>query len=96
MTTTQEFVRGGITGQTFREITEKFGKPFKALGEADAVMSVYALGFAWFREREHMPVPAAYDKALSLPLEQIEQLFADGAGEDAASDFGSPPPTTTP
>jgi hypothetical protein len=96
MTTSKEFIKGGVTGQTFREITEKFGKPFRTLGEADAVMSVYALGFAWFREREHLPVPAAYDKAMSWSIDQIEALFEESDDAEVEADFVSPPPTTTP
>ena len=98
MTTAAEFVKSGVTGQTFREITEKFGKPFNAVAQEDPVMANYALAFAWYREREHLPVPAAYDKALTLTTEQVEQLFEDPAvpGVKAAADFGSPPPTMTP
>lgn len=98
MTTMKEFVKSGITGQTFREITEKFGKPFKSLGEEDAVMSVYALGFAWFRERERLPLPAAYDRAMGSTVDQIESLFQDEneKGVKAEVDFASQPSTTTP
>lgn len=96
MTTLAEFMKGGITGQTFREITEKFGKPLNALAEADAVMSMYATGFAWFREREHLPVPAAYEKAMGWTVDQIEALFEVGAEAETQADFGLPSHTTTP
>lgn len=98
MTTAKEFMRTGITGQTFREITEKFGKPFNAVAQEDAVMANYALAFAWFRGREHLPVPEAYDKAMTLTTAQVEALFEDPAAPvvAAAVDFASQPPTTTP
>lgn len=98
MTTAAEFVKAGITGQTFREITEKFGKPFNRVAEEDPVMANYALAFAWFREREHLAVPAAYDKAMTLTTGAVENLFEDGSmpGVQAVADFDSQPSTTTP
>src|SRR5690348_11161238 len=98
MTTAAEFVKGGITGQTFREITEKFGRPFNRVAEEDPVMANYAIAFAWYREREKLPVPAAFDKAMTLTTGQVEALFEDPTvpGVQAAVDFVSPPPTTTP
>lgn len=98
MTTISEFVKSGITGQTFREIREKFGQALDRIGDEDKVMSLYAIGFAWFREREHLPMPAAYDKAMSYNVEQIETLFEDERNPDvkAAADFVSQPTTTTP
>lgn len=98
MTTAAEFAKAGITGQTFREITEKFGKPFNRIGEDDPVMGNYALAFAWFREREHLPVPEAFDKAMTLTTSGVEGLFEDPTvpGVKAVVDFDSPPPTTTP
>lgn len=98
MTTAAEFAKSGVTGQTFREITEKFGKPFNKIGEDDPVMGNYAIAFAWFREREHLPVPAAFDKAMTLTTSQVEALFEDptAPGVQAVVDFASQPPTTTP
>jgi hypothetical protein len=98
MTTAIEFAKGGITGQTFREITEKFGKPFNRIGEDDPVMGNYALAFAWFREREHLALPAAYDKAMTLTTDGVLALFEDVDVPEvkAAADFVSPPLTTTP
>lgn len=98
MTTAAEFARAGITGQTFREISEKFGKPFNAVAEEDPVMANYAIAFAWYREREHLQVQAAFDKALTLTTEGVEGLFEDASvpGVEAVADFDSPPPTTTP
>jgi hypothetical protein len=98
MTTLKEFTRSGITGQTFREITEKFGKPFNALGESDAVMSTYAVAYAWIREREHLPVPDAFNKAMTWTIDQIEGVFEDGTDPEVKKeeDFASPPHTTTP
>lgn len=98
MTTISEFVKSGVTGQTFREIREKFGQPLDRIGDEDRVMSLYAIGFAWFRERDHLPASAAYEKAMSFNVEQIEALFEDEKDADvkAAADFVSPPPTTTP
>lgn len=98
MATAAEFARSGITGQTFREITEKFGKPFNRVAEDDPVMANYAIAYAWFREREHLPVPAAFDKAMTLTTAQIEALFEDATtpGVQAVVDFDSPPPATTP
>ena len=98
MTTAAEFIRAGITGQTFREIAEKFGKPYNRIGEEDQVMGNYALAFAWFREREHLPVSAAFDKAMTLTTKQIVDLFEDTAedGIQTVVDFDSPPPTMTP
>lgn len=98
MSTAAEFARSGITGQTFREITEKFGKPFNRIGEDDPVMGNYAIAFAWYREREHLPVQAAFDKAMTLTTAGVEALFEDPTvpGVQAVVDFDSPPPTTTP
>ena len=98
MATAAEFAKSGVTGQTFREITEKFGKPFNRIGEDDPVMGNYAIAFAWFREREHLPVPAAFDKAMTLTTSQVEALFEDPSlpGVQAVADFASQPPTTTP
>lgn len=97
MATAAEFARAGVTGQTFREITEKFGKPFNQIGQDDPVMGNYAIAFAWFREREHLPVPAAFDKAMTLTTAQVEELFEESTPEvRAVVDFDSPPPTTTP
>jgi hypothetical protein len=97
MTTSAEFIKGGITGQTFREVIEKFGRPFNRLAEEDEVMWNYALGFAWFREREHLPVPEAHSKVMSLSINGIEALFEDKTPEvQALVDFGSQPPTTMP
>lgn len=97
MTTGEEFVKSGITGQTWREMREKFGKPFNVLGQEDPVMANYAIAFAWFREREHLPVPDAYDKAMTLTSAQVEALFEDATPEvKAVTDFDSPQPTTTP
>lgn len=98
MTTAAEFVKGGITGQTFREITEKFGKPWNQVAEGDPVMANVALGFAWYREREHLPVPEAYDKAMKLTIADVELLFEDVKvpGVAAMADFDSLPSTTTP
>ena len=98
MTTAAEFAKSGITGQTFREITEKFGKPFNTVAQEDPVMANYAIGFAWFREREHLPVAAAFDKAMTLTTEQVEALFEDPSdpGVRTAVDFASQPPMTTP
>lgn len=93
MATSAEFVRAGVTGQTFREISEKFGKPFNRLAEDDPVSGNYALAFAWFREKEKLPVPAAFDKAMGLTVAGIEALFEPSTGEVEA-DFVSPPPTT--
>lgn len=98
MTTSAEFVKSGITGQTFREITEKFGSPLANIGDKDPVMALFALGFAWIREREHLQVQAAYDKAMTMTPGGIEALFEPDTkpGVKAQSDFVSPPPTTTP
>jgi hypothetical protein len=98
MATAGEFVRAGITGQTFREITEKFGKSFNAVAQEDQVMGNYAIAFAWFREKEHLPVPEAFDKALSLTTAGVEALFEDEKIPAVATmvDFDSQPPTTTP
>lgn len=98
MTTAKEFVKTGITGQTFREISEKFGKPFNTVAADDAVMGNYALAFAWFRVREHLPVPDAFDKAMTLTTADIEALFEDQADPDvkALEDFDSQPRTTMP
>lgn len=98
MTTAAEFARAGITGQTFREITEKFGKPFNRIGEEDPVMGNYALAFAWFREKDHLPIPEAFDKAMTLTTAAVEGLFEDSVPPEvkAAVDFASQPPTTTP
>lgn len=97
MSTAEEFVKAGITGQTFREISEKFGKPFNRVAEEDPVMANYALAFAWYREREHLQVQAAYDKAMTLTTTAVEGLFEDATPEvKAVADFGSTPRTTTP
>jgi hypothetical protein len=98
MTTAAEFAKAGITGQTFREIAEQFGKPFNRIGEEDPVMGNYALAFAWFRERDHLPVPEAFDKAMTLTTANVEGLFEDSSSAvvKAAVDFASPPPATTP
>lgn len=98
MTTAAEFAKAGITGQTFREITEKFGKPFNTIAQDDPVMGNFAIGFAWFREREHLPVPAAFDKVMTLTTDQVEALFEDSniPAVAAAADFGSPLPVTMP
>jgi len=97
MSTSDEFLKGGITGQTFREITEKFGRPFNRIAEEDEVSANYALAFAWFREREHLPVQAAFDKAHTLTIDGVVELFEENKPEVAAVvDFASPPPTTTP
>jgi hypothetical protein len=98
MTTAAEFVKAGITGQTFREITEKFGKPWNQVAEGDPVMANVAIGFAWYREREHLTVPEAYDKAMKLTIADVELLFEDVKvpGVAALADFASTPPSTTP
>ena len=98
MTTSKEFLKAGVTGQTFREITEKFGRNFNRLSEEDELMANYALGFAWLREREHLPVPEAYTKALGLTIGQIMDYFEDPEIPEVAvnADFVSQPPTTTP
>lgn len=97
MTTATEFVKSGITGQTFKEIAEKFGKNFNAVAQDDPVMGNYALAFAWFREREHLQVQPAYDKAMTLTTAAVEALFEDVTPEvSAAADFASPLHTTTP
>lgn len=98
MTTAMEFVKAGITGQTFREISEKFGKPFNTVASDDPVMGNYALAFAWFKEREHLTVQAAYDKAMTLTTSAVEALFENGKDPkvEAAADFVSQPPMTTP
>lgn len=98
MTTAAEFVKSGVTGQTFQEIIEKFGKNFNALAEDDQVMANFAIGFAWYREREHLPVPEAFEKAMKLTTAAVEALFDDPKvpGVQAVSDFVSPPPTTKP
>lgn len=98
MATAAEFARTGITGQTFREIAEKFGKPFNKVAEDDPVMANYAIAFAWYREREHLPVPESFDKAMRLTTAGVEGLFEDSADPavQVASDFVSPQPTTTP
>lgn len=97
MTTAKEFARAGITGQTFREIQEKFGKSWNELGQSGDIMTNYALAFAWFRDREHLPVPAAYDKAMQLTTDGVNALFDDGDDVDVQkhADFVSPPSTTT-
>ena len=97
MTTAKEFVRAGITGQTFREITDKFGKPFNRVAEEDAVMANYALAFAWYREREHLSVPESYDKAMTLTTAAVEGLFEQNTpAVKTATDFVSQPSTTMP
>lgn len=98
MTTAAEFAKAGITGQTFREITEKFGKPFNTVAQEDPVMANYAIGFAWFRDHDHLQVQEAYDKVMQLTTAQVEALFEDSTapGVQAAVDFVSPQPTTTP
>lgn len=98
MATAAEFVKSKVTGQTFREISEKFGKPFNRVAEEDPVMANYAIAFAWFRETDHLQVQEAFDKAMSLSTSQIEGLFDDAKdpGVKANADFVSPPPTTTP
>jgi hypothetical protein len=98
MSTAEEFVKSGVTGQTFREITEKFGKPFGRVAEEDPVMANYAVAFAWLREREHLPVQVAYDKAMTFTTTAIEALFDDTSTPEvkALADFDSPPRTTTP
>lgn len=97
MTTAQEFIKASITGQTFREITEKFGKPFNRVAEEDPVMGNYAIAFAWYREKEHLPLPAAFDKAMTLTTSQVEGLFDDATVPEvkAVVDFDSPPSETT-
>lgn len=96
--TAQEFINSGITGQTFREIKEKFGESFNDLAAQDKVMYNYAIAFAWNRNREHLPVPEAWDKAMGMTNTQIAALFEDEADPEvsAAVDFDSPPPSTTP
>jgi len=98
MTTAAEFAKAGITGQTFREISEKFGKPFNSIAQEDPVMGNFAIAFAWFREREHLPVPAAFDKAMTLTTDQVESLFEDSTapGVAVAVDFVSQPASMTP
>lgn len=97
LATAAEFVKSGITGHTFREISEKFGKPFNRLADDDPVMGNFAIAFAVFRVREHLPVPDAFEKAMSLTNEQIEGLFEPETAETkAVADFVSPPSTTTP
>lgn len=97
MTTANEFIKSGITGQTFREISEKFGKSFNAVVQDDPVMGNYAIAFSWFRERERLAVPAAYDKAMGLTTADVEAIFDKESDEvKAAVDFGSLPSTTTP
>jgi hypothetical protein len=98
MTTAAEFAKTRITGQTFREITEKFGKPFNRIGEDDPVMGNYAIAFAWYREEKHLPVQEAFDEALKLTTSQVEGLFEDAGapGVKAVADFESQPHTTTP
>lgn len=97
MTTASEFAKTGITGQTFREIRDKFGETFTALAETDQVMANYALAFAWYRDSQHLPVPEAYEKAMGLTTAQVEALFEDDAPEvQAAQDFGSMPLTKMP
>lgn len=98
MSTAAEFVKSGITGQTFLEIGQKFGKPFNTVASEDPVMGNYAIAFAWFREREHLPVPAAFDKAMTLTTSGVLELFEDAADPEvkAVADFVSPPRTTTP
>lgn len=97
MTTSEEFLKGGITGQTFREITEKFGRPFNRIAEEDAVSANYALAFAWFREKEHLPVQAAFEKAHTLTIDGVVALFEVKTPEVAALvDFASPQPMTMP
>lgn len=98
MTTASEFLKAGITGQTFREISQKFGKNFNAVAAEDPVMANYALAFAWFREREHLQVQDAFDKAMTLTTVAVEALFEDAKapGVQAVADFDSPQPMTTP
>ena len=98
MTTAAEFSQAGITGHTFREIVEKFGKPFNRIAEEDEVMSNYALGFAWLREREHLPIEEAFDKVMTMSVKGIMDFFEDGndPAVKAAVDFASQPSTTTP
>jgi hypothetical protein len=99
MTTAAEFSTAGITGQTFREIPEKFGMTWNELGQTDKIMANYALAFAFFRDREHLKVQDAYDKAMTLTIKQIEALFDDEPEtpeEKAVVDFAAPPSTTTP
>jgi hypothetical protein len=97
MTTANEFLKAGITGQTFREIAEKFGGSFNTVSTEDPVMGNYAVAFAWFREKEHLPVQAAFDKAMTLTTAGVEALFDDDTkpGSKAVVDFVSPPSTTT-
>jgi hypothetical protein len=97
MTTAQEFIQSGITGQTFREIQDKFGSPFNSLMIDDPVMGNYALGFAHFRDREHLSVPEAWERVMKLSTAAVAALFEEPTPEaKAASDFASQPPTTTP
>jgi len=95
MTTGMECMKSGVTGQTYREIIEKFGNNINRISEQDEVSANYAIAFAWFREREHLPVQAAYEKSMSLTITQIEALFEEPTPEvQAAVDFVSPPSTT--
>lgn len=89
MATAVEFVKSGITGQTFREITEKFGRPFNRVAEEDPVMANYAIAFAWNREKKHLPVQEAFDEAMKLTTAEVEGLFedADDPKVRAMSDF---------
>lgn len=98
MTTAQEFINSGITGQTFREIKDKFGDSFNDLAAQDKVMYNYAIAFAWHRNKEHLPVPEAWDKAMAMTNTQIGDLFDDGTEPEvkATADFAQPQPTTTP
>lgn len=98
MATAQEFINSGITGQTFREIREKFGHPFNELARQDEVMYNYAIAFAWYRNREHLPVPESFDKAMGLTNLEVVALFEDDTqpGVKAQVDFVSQPSTTTP
>jgi hypothetical protein len=96
--TPEEFTKTRITGQTFREISEKFGKAFNDLGQGDPIMANYAIAFAWFREMEHLPVPEAYSNAMALTTAAVEGLFEDrsDATVQAVSDFVSRPLETMP
>lgn len=98
MATAQEFINSGITGQTFREIKDKFGESFNDLATQDKVMYNYAIAFAWCRNRDHLPVPEAWDRSMGMTNTEIAALFEDESEPEvkAAADFVSTPPTTTP
>lgn len=98
MTTANEFLNNGITGQTFREIIEKFGKPYNTIAQDDQIMANYAVAFAWYRGKEHLPVQEAFDKAFTLTISEVVALFEDSTVPKvkAVADFDSPPPTTMP